>query len=462
MTISEQSLDALSRQVGGAVLVPSSDGFEAACGGFNLADIHRPRVVVVAASAEDVAAAVRFATAEGLPVRVHATGHGLGAPARGGVLVNTSRLTAVSVDPTRRRARVAAGARWAEVIAAATPHGLAPLCGSSPTVGVVGYTLGGGLGPFSRALGVAADRVRSLRMVTAAGTIIEVDAEREPELFWALCGGKPEVGIVTEIEFDLLEIPDYYGGGLYYPGEHAAEILRAFGAWVHTLPTQSSTSIALLRLPDLPAVPAPLRGRLSVHLRFTHLGDDRDGAAALAPMRAVAEPLIDTVTRTPYAAIASVHQDPTEPLPAWDAGLGLRELPEQAIDALLAGAGPKADSPLTIVELRHLGGAAARSQGAPNAVGGRDAEFLLGLIAVYPPPLRAAVDQAGAALLDAMRPWALPHGLPANFQGADAAPDSVRRAWSPDTVERLRTITRTWNPDRRFRFGYSLEQDASG
>lgn len=446
----------LRAQVRGMVLFADDPGFGTACQGFNLAVAHQPDLVVRPHGPEDVAAAIRYAQRSRLEVHVQATGHGFGEPAAGGLLIHTAELNAVAIDPDRRRACVGAGALWADVIEAASPHGLAPLNGSSVTVGVVGYTLGGGMGPMGRTFGFAADHVQRIQMVTADGEIVEVHAESEPELFWGLRGGKCSVGIVTEIEFDLMPVPDVYGGAVFYPGDAASAVLHAYGHWVQTLPDSTTASIALLRLPDLAEVPEPLRGKLSVHLRYVHVGDDAEGAVLLAPMREVCAPLVDLVDRMPYAQIGSVHQDPIDPMPAWDGSVLLHELPPEAVDALLGAAGPATDVPLIIAEIRHLGGALVREQGVANAVGGRGAGFSVGAIGPYPPPLREAVEAAGVALLSAMAPWAT-GGTQINFQGFAAEPDKVCRAWEPDTLQRLRALKQAWDPEGRFRFGYSMD-----
>lgn len=439
----------------GGVVLPTHDGYGAACSGFNLALTKRPEVVVMATSTADVAAAVRYAAAAGMKVSVQATGHGSGAVAGNGMLVNTSGMQSLSIDPVRKTARVGAGVMWREVIAAGAPHGLAPLCGSSPTVSVVGLTLGGGMGPMGRTFGFAADHVLSLELVTADGTILEVTPGSDPELFWALRGGKCSVGIVTALEFRMMEVADYYGGAIYFPGAAAGAVLHAFRNWAPTLPEEATTSVALLRLPDMEEVPPPLRGQFCVSLRYVYVGSDEQGAALLAPMRAAAEPLFDLVGRTPYAAIASVHQDPEGPLPAWDRGQLLRELPAEAVDALLETAGPGVDVPLIMVEVRLLGGALAREPRPGNAVGGRDAAFALGVIGAFPPPLQQAVTAAGAAVMDALKPWGT-GGTQINFQGDASSPDEVQRAWPAATWQRLRALKESRDPEGRFEFGYPV------
>jgi hypothetical protein len=318
---------------------------------------------------------------------------------------------------------------------------------------VVGYTLGGGIGPMARTFGFAADRVRRLQLVTSGGVTIDVDAGREPDLFWALRGGKCAVGIVSELEFDLLPVPHYYGGAIFYPGTSAATVLHAWRDWVADVPEEVTSSIALLRLPDVPAVPEPLRGRLSVHLRYVHVGDAARGQQLLAPMRAAAPALVDLVDAVPYSAISTVHSDPVDPLPFWDGSCVLGELPAGAIDALLASAGPDADVPLVIAELRHLGGALRREPSVPNAVGGRDAAFGAYVVGPLPPPLAEATPAAGRAVLEALRPWSTGHTL-INFQGRAHTPGEVRRAWPEPVRARLDEIEQRHDPERRFRFAY--------
>ncbi|HWC23249.1 MAG TPA: FAD-binding oxidoreductase [Flexivirga sp.] len=441
--------DSLRPSIAGRVLVPNDADWADATSGFNLAVTQQPDIVVVAAHAEDVVQAVRFAGEQGLPIGVQATGHGAAVPVEGGVLINTSRLTDLDLDPDRGTARVAAGVRWQQVIDAAAPHGLAPLNGSSTTVGVVGYTLGGGFGPMARTFGFAADRVRRLRLVTADGAVHEVTAESEPDLFWGLRGGKCQLGIVTELDFELMPLAHYYGGGLFFDGEDAPAVLHAWREWAGQLSDRANTSIALLRLPDLPGVPEPLRGRLTVHLRFLYVGGPEEGERELAPIRAVAAALIDTVAVTPYSAIASVHCDPTDPLPVWDTSCLLTEFPAAAVDALLDVAGPGNDVPLIVAEIRPMGGALATAQGTDNAVGGREAAFNAYAVGVLPPPLVDVTPAAGRAFVDALAPWAT-GGTLINFHGCD-----TRRpvdAWSGATRERLDALHQQHDPQGSFRF----------
>lgn len=451
------STDDLRDAVDGPVLFAGQDDLTAEIRPYNLAVPQTPAVVVGATHAADVVAAVRYAAQHRLPVAVHATGHGAFAPVDGAVLVTTRRMTDVAVDPVARTARVQPGVRWAQVIEQTTPHGLAPLNGSSPIVGVVGFTLGGGLGPMGRKHGFAADHVRSLTLVTADGAERTVDAEQHPDLFWAVRGGKGNFGIVTSIEFDLFEVPTLYGGGIFFPAAATAAVLHAYREWVETLPEETTSSVALLRLPPAPELPDGLRGQFVVHLRVAHVGDPAEGERLVAPMRAVADSIIDGVRVMPYGEVGSIHQDPTEPSAYWEGGLLLDELPAPLMDEIIAEVGPDADMPVQIFELRHMGGALSRAPRRPNAVGGRAARFHALVIAdiVHAEPARRALD----VVVPASRGGAL-----LNFQGHATAAEQVALAWEPEDLLRLREIKRRYDPANTFRTGHALagDDDATG
>ncbi len=442
-----QTHQRLAGEVAGAVYDGSDPASRTETAGFNLAITHNPEIVVAATSAEDIAAAVRHANEAGLPVAVQATGHGAVAPADGSVFVSTRGMQGVRIDPVTRSARVEAGVRWRQVIDAAVPHGLAPLSGSSSGVGVVGYTLGGGMGHLARRHGFAADHVRSLELVTADGTIRTVTAQSDPELFWAVRGGQGGFGIVSAIEFDLIEVPEFFGGALIFPAPAIADVLHAFAAWAPTLPEEVTTSVALLRLPPTEDVPPPLRGVVSLALRFGFTGSAEQGEGLLAPMRKVAAPLLDSIGPMSYAAVDGIHMDPPDPLPAVTRGGLLHSLPADAIDTLLQVAGPDVEIPLAVVELRLMGGALARPAAEPNAVAGRDGAYAVTAIAPAPPPLMDVAPVVAQGVLDALAPWSTETGL-ANFAGHGG--EALSRVWTPDVAERLRRVKASVDPGNRF------------
>lgn len=433
----------LARRVAGSVLDGQDPAASAEAAGFNTAVTHRPAVVVAAADAGDVAAAVRYAAEEGLPVTVQATGHGAVAPAEGAVFVSTRRLQGVRIDPVARTARVEAGVRWRAVIDAAAPHGLAPLSGSSSGVGVVGYTLGGGMGLLARRHGFAADHVRAVELATADGEMRRVTAGSDPELFWALRGGQGSFGIVSALEFELVPVPAFFGGTLVFSAPDVEEVLHAFTRWAQTMPEEVTTSVALLRLPVAEDVPPPLRGVVSLALRFGFLGSAEKGEALLAPMRRVATPVLDSMGPMSYAAADRIHMDPTQPLPAVTRGALLHSAPAGLVDSLLEVAGPQVETPLAVVELRLMGGALGRPATVPNAVAGRDGAFSLSGVAPAPPPMLAGAHSATARVVDAVGPWTTGSSL-VNFLGHRA--DRRQSPWAPDTLERLRRVKESVDP----------------
>jgi FAD/FMN-containing dehydrogenase len=438
------SVPDLTGTVRGPVLLPTDEGYPAEIAAWNVASRHRPLIVVGATCTDDVAAATRWAGRHGLAVAVQATGHGAVRPATDCVLITTTRMQDLTVDPAARTARAAAGVRWSRVIEAAAPHGLAPLSGSSSQVGVVGYTLGGGLGPMGRTFGFAADHVRSVQIVTADGVARTVNADHEGDLFWAVRGGKGNFGIVTAIEFDLFEVPALVGGGIYFPATHAARVLHAYRVWAPTLPEQMNTSLAMLRLPPLPQLPEPLRGAFVVHLRVAFLGDTADAERLLAPMRATAPALIDVIGNLPHQAVDAIHQDPVDPTPTRERGVLLHELTAGTVDALLATAGPQVDVPLIMVELRHMGGALSRQAAVPNAVTGRHATYSLFVIGLGLPDLVPVVDAVTDAVLASAGDATTPGGM-MNFSGA-AGPDELQANWAPSDRDRLLRIKRSYDP----------------
>src|SRR4051794_25908745 len=278
------AVDDLRRQVAGPVLQPGDAGYDEEVASFNQVVAHRPPVVVGAACADDVAATVRFAVQHGLAVAVQSTGHGASFAVEDGVLISTRRMTSVSIDVQRGVARIGAGAKWAAVIEAAAPYGLAPLSGSTSDVGAVGYTLGGGMGPLGRRYGFSADRVRSVEIVTGDGRLRTITPDDESGLFRGDRGGKGNLRIVPAMEIDLVLPPRLYGGAIFFDGADSAKVMHAWREWVQTVPEEMTSSDALLRLPDIDEVPPPLRGRLTLHLRIAYIGEACYGEKLVAPL----------------------------------------------------------------------------------------------------------------------------------------------------------------------------------
>jgi FAD/FMN-containing dehydrogenase len=450
----------LRSQVHGQVLLPGEPGYAEATSGFNRTQSHSPDIVVAAADAQDVQTAVRHATGNGMPIAVRATGHQSSVPIAGGLLLSTRDMTGVRVDADRRSARVEAGALWGPVVDAVAPTGLAPLTGSSPGVGVVGYTVGGGMSPvLGRTHGYAADHVTALDIVTADGALRTVTADADPELFWAVRGGKSNFGIVTGLEFGLFPLPDLYAGSLMFPGAVAADVLPVWRDWTATAPDEVTSSAVLLPLPPAPGIPESLHGELVLILRVAFAGPATVGERLVAPLRAAGPVLADGVAPMPLTGFAAIHADPPGPVNAYERTALLRELPDEAIEQLVALASPAPGAPQIVAELRQLGGALGRPPAVPNAIGHRDAAFTLFVLGEAEPDQAQAVRDREAALLSALQPWST-GGTFVNFLSSDdAAPDRVRTAYEPDTYQELVRLKSQFDPDGFFRFTHVIRDD---
>lgn len=441
----------------GPVFRPGEDGYADEVTGFNLAALHTPDVVVGATGADDVVAALRWASATDTPVAVQATGHGANFPIEQGLLINTSRMTEVTVDPTERTATIAAGAKWRHVLEAAAPHGLATLNGSSTDAGVVGYALGGGLPVLGRAYGFAADLLRSFQVVTPDGTLREVDAAHEPDLFWALRGGKGNVGVVTSLTTELIPLSRVLGGGVYCAGEDAGPLLTAWADWTRTVPPQMCSTFSMMRLPPFPEIPEPFRGGFWARVCLAWTGDTAEGETLLTSLREAAPVAIDTVEEMDYTAVDRIYLDPQDPLPARESCTLLRELTPDAVRAFLAQVGPEAaDCPLLMVEIRHMGGALSRPATVEDAVCARDAEYLLEAVGVLAaPPMAEAIERATVALHTAMAPYGTGRTM-VNLHGTPGDETDRARAWTPEVYDRLRHTKSTYDPRNLLRYGHTV------
>lgn len=437
--------DLLIPHVRGIVALPRDAAWDHARAAYNLAVDQRPRAVVRAACADDVQVAMAAARALGLRVAAQGTGHGSGpmASLADAILVRTDDLGGVEVDVAGRRVRVGAGVRWAEVAAALDPHGLAALAGTSGTVRVAGYTLGGGIGFLGRAHGLACNAVLAVELVTADGTLRRVDAGNEPDLFWAVRGGGGNFGVVTAVEFAVVPVPGLYAGALFWDAARAPEVFAAWREWIAGAPPELTSTARVLMFPPIPEIPEPFRSRAFANVQGAYLGTEADGAALWAPMRALA-PELDTLAVMPPSGLAAINMDPPDPLPyAGDGGL-LTGIPDAAVTALLAVHGPGTGSPLISVEVRHLGGALGEAPHGAGALASLPAPFAWFAVGAIPVPEAAgAVHGAVGAVGAAFAPWDAGRGY-LNFAETPRTGDHL---FGPDVHARLRAVRAAYDPD---------------
>ncbi|WP_405799417.1 FAD-binding oxidoreductase [Streptomyces sp. NBC_01506] len=449
------SLDALPH-----VLRPEDPGYDEELSGFQLGFTPRPDVIVGATGADDVRTAVAYAAVHGLPVGVRATGHGVPAAAEGGLLITTRRMDGVRIDPGARTATFEAGVRWRQVIEAAGPHGLAPLHGSSPGVGAVSYTLGGGLGLLAREFGYAADHVRALDVVTADARLRRVTPDSDPDLFWALLGGGQNFGVVTALETKLAPVARVYGGALLFDGELRDDVVATYLDWLGTVPDTLTSSLAVMVYPDMEGLPPFLRGRYALSIRVVFTGDAARGERLVAPLRAIGPTITDSLREMPYTQSDTIHNDPTQPHAYWGDSAMLTELDARTLTELLELTGPGAPT-MCVVQLNPLGGALAKEPQVPNSVPHRDAAFLIrGLSPLAGPDLPPdlpMVRELYGRFFDRLAPVTVGRSL--NFVFADGA--KTQGLYDAGTARRLAALKARYDPANLFRLNYNIAPDNS-
>jgi FAD/FMN-containing dehydrogenase len=430
----------------GRVVTPSDLDWDAARGAFNVLIDQRPQAVAFPTDAREVAAVVSYAREHGLRVAPQATGHNAGplGSLDDTLILNTSALTGVSIDAGARRVRVGAATRWEDVVPQLSELGLAALHGSSPDVGIVGYSLGGGIGWLARKHGMQTNAVTAIELVTADGHLVRTDAVHEPELFWALRGGGGNFGVVTAIEFAVLPVDELYAGAMFFGIEQTADVLHAWTELLPALPEEITTWASIMHFPPMPELPEAIRGRSFVVAKAAFLGSEADGRELLAPLRELG-PGMDTFAMQPPVALSELAMDPRDPLPYRFQHALIDELPGAAIDDIAQIAGP--GTSLAIVQFRHMGGALSRQApgaGARATLPGEIAVFGLGVVP-EPAAEPAVEEQVGAVLGAVSRHHA---GEYPNFveQPADASAFFDADAW-----KRLREVKALWDPQDVFK-----------
>jgi FAD/FMN-containing dehydrogenase len=359
------------------------------------------------------------------------------------VLLRTKRMAGVDVDPDAGTATVRAGALSADLSGAAGEHGLSGLGGSAVDVGVVGYSLGGGIGWLARRHGLACSRIVGAELVTADGELRRVDESSDPDLLWALKGGGGAFGIVCSLELDLVPVGNIYGGMVAWPLEAAADLLAAFREWTASAPREVTSSLRFLNLPPFPQVPEPLRGNSVMAMTAAVLGSEEEGREVLGPMLGVAEPVLDGIGPIPPAALSRINGDPEQPTPGIADSVLLEALEDETAETLLELAGPGSGNPLLAVEMRHLGGALTEAPENAGALATVDAPYTLGFVGV---PMDVSAAQAihahQAGLRDAVAPWTSERSY-LNF--AESVVDTAV-GFEPEAYRRLKEIKKAVDP----------------
>ncbi|MDR7252287.1 FAD/FMN-containing dehydrogenase [Nocardioides sp. BE266] len=439
--------DALRGLAGGAVHLPGDPLYDEARMPWNLQVDEHPAAVAYPADPQEVARVVRAAAASGLRVAPQGTGHG--APPLAGrlsdaVLLRTSAMTGLVVDGAGRTARAEAGVLWGDVVARAGRVGLAGMHMSSPGVGVIGSSLGGGVSWYSRQHGLQCSAITAVELVLADGTFVRATDDQDADLLWAARGGTGGFGVVTALEFDLLPVRTAYAGMLAWDWQHAGRVLTAWADWTTGAPEAVTSVARIFQVPDDPDLPTDIRGRGMVMIDAVALGDAEAGARAIAALRALG-PEIDTFALVPAADLAHLQLDPQEPTAVYANSVLVDGFPADAVEALVAVAGPGSGSQLLFVELRQLGGALRRPAPRGGALDHLPAEFLVLGVGLDVGTGWSAVRADAMRILDSLAPWSSRASyLSMAYEAA------ARRGFAAAAYDRLLRIRQSVDPDGVF------------
>jgi FAD/FMN-containing dehydrogenase len=456
-TFNGDRLAQLARDIAGEVLLPGVNGYDAAREVWNARFNRNPACIVQCREAGDVAKALRFARAEGLPLSVKGGGHDYAGNtvAEGSLLLDLSPMREVRVDPVNRLATVQAGAAWADVDRATQAHGLATPGGTVSSVGVAGFTLGGGEGWLIRKHGLAVDNLRGADVVTAEGDRVRASANENPDLFWAIRGGGGNFGVVTSFEYALHEVgPELLAGQILYPAARAGELLRFYRDFFSDAPDEVMCYPFLLRVPPLDMVPREFHGALALDFVVAYVGEVSDGLVHLQPFRDHGDPILDVVAPQPYVDLQQ----------AFDAGMGkgnrwysrsqsVNELSDDAIETLVKHLAPFPGE-FTSVYLSPPGG--ARGRVAPHATAYPNRSFAHDLH-IFPGWIDAGHDEEIMAWADAFHEAMGSHGdggVYVNLLG-DGEAERIPSAYAGN-YRRLQELKTKWDPGNLFRGNHNI------
>lgn len=448
------SLDDLRFRLDGQLITAGSAEYDEARQVQDITVRAEPLAIVRAANAGDVAAAVRFATAGNLSLSVRSGGHSLARHSMidDALVIDLSAMKGVNIDPESGVARVQPGATSGDLAGPASEHGLALTTGDTASVGMGGLTTGGGIGFMVRKHGLTIDSLLSAQVVTASGEIVTASETEHPDLFWAIRGGGGNFGIITEFTYRLARVPQILGGDLLLPA--TPETVRGYLEYSSTAPDGLSTIGNIMYAPPAPFVPEEYVGTLVLDIIVCWTGDLEEGQQAIAPLRALASPVADTVRPMPYKDIylSTGHQEMRH-------GFSLRsmfadELSDEAIETFL-DAMRNASSPYSLLHLRGLGGAMARVDNDATAFAHRDARYLVGVIAVWLEEAEGPVPHHAWTVETWNRIRHEGRGVYVNFITAEGN-ERIHDAYPPATLARLTEVKRAYDPDNLFRFNQNI------
>jgi len=456
--LGEATVQELREATRGAVLTPADEGYEEAAAVWNAVhDDQRPALIVRCSGVADVIAAVGFARSNDLPIAVRGGAHSVAgfSTTDGGIVIDLGEMNGVRVDPSSRRAYVGGGATWGDVDHETIVHGLATTGGLISTTGVGGLTLGGGIGWLLRKHGLACDNLVGADVVTADGQLVHASETERPDLLWGLRGGGGNFGIVTQFELSLHPVgPIVYAGPIFFPGDAARDLLRAFREWAPSAPDEITALVDLTAAPPLPVIPEEWHGKKVAALIAMAAAPVDDGASLVAPLRQVAEPIADLLGPMPYTVMQSLID------PLWAKGIrsyfkatNLSRLDDALIDKLcelhLATPGPQCE-----IHVHQMGGAFARVADDASSFGERSMPYVLNAVTGWHDE---SADDAHVAwareVIASATNASTGHGY-TNFQGDSGV---ARTAYDASTYARLAALKAQFDPTNVFALNQNIE-----
>jgi len=454
-------VDALRAALTGSLLLPGDARYDQAKAPWSRVIDQHPALIVEATTTDDLVLAVTYARAHRLPLGVQATGHGIAKACDGGLLLKLDKLNTIALDVPARRVRVGPGVNWQELLAQTQPHGLVGLSGQVSSVGVIGYTLGGGIGWLVRKHGEACEYVVGATVVLASGEVVHASATEHPDLFWALRGGGGNLGVVAELELELLSEPhDVLAGQRWYPMARVAELLPLYRDWAATLGSATSTVFRLMSVPDQEPFPASIRGKAACVVGLCH-ADPATQAQVRASLDVFGEPALDQLKTMPYAAVAAMEPASHEPSAVTYDQVGfLWELSDEAI-SLLVELGQSEFPPLFQLEILQLGGHLTPSIAGPTpdqASRTPTAAFLLHTVTM---PEQSGWEKVVPATDETFARLApvLTGELYYNYMRGDQQ-SQIAAAFTESAFLRLREVKRRYDPENIFRLNLNIEPAA--
>ncbi len=447
-------IEALKDQVLGQVITPDSPEYDEARSVKAFSKPKFPAVIVQAATSEDVATTVLFAQKQNLPVAVRSGGHSVAhlTVADDAVVVDLSNMKRVVVDPATRVARVQGGATSGDIAAVAQPLGLALTTGDTRSVGVGGLVTGGGIGYLVRKHGLTIDSLLSAQVVLANGEIVTTSKDENADLFWAVRGGGGNFGIVTEFTFQLAHVGTVLGGDLVFPASR--ELIRAYIDYASAAPDGLTTLATVIQAPPAPYIPEERLGEVVLSILVTWTGSLADGEQVVAGLRALAEPIADTVAPIPYEDMYLYTDHFSGPHGASIRMMFADDLSDASIDAALKAI-EAASSPFGMFHFRVLGGAYGRVDSDATAFAHRQRNLFVSIINVWLDPTqdRVAHDTWTDQLWQKIRPEG--QGVYVNFLELEG-PGRIREAYPGKTYNRLAGIKAKYDPQNIFRFNQNI------